>query len=805
MLYSFKGINIRLGSKPVPTISNSLLEKFSTNLLNESSLRGLPQIILDLARGLIHSMMNPKSPRDLARSVQNIFGAHKIFLSPKESEEIAQGLQGMVIADTLDSAKSPSIKTISVIEENHPTQPESLHPKLQEILEGEAVLKPKNSPREEVGILQDWLREAGFNIDDNKGKYRGYYGSRTVKAVRRFQWSVGLEKTGEVDQETLTALVKHRALVSEFGKDHPAFKITSQGLFLYKIGLGDISGSFEANRGVKTISTGKNDKGGVSYGKHQLASKVGTMAAFLRSPEAKDFAPLFDGLKPGIAEFNKVYLKVANESPHAFAEAQKKFLDRTHYEPALKIATELGFAVKDRGVQEAIYSASIQHSHRGVQKFFKDSINSVKDFSKLSPQKQIEILYEKRGIYMAANVGSSIQVKVNLSRYSREVKDAILLSNQGAKLTEFSPAKEKTPETTTEKETPPKKEELKLSAGLQEILVGKKILSRKKSTKEDVGLIQDLLKKAGYSIDDKGGKYRGIFGPQTEAAVKSFQKLQGLNVDGIIGKNTLQALWARSDGKTIAPPEMSKKATYQPSGLISQSKNLSEILQGQLTLGNNPKVAEGIQIIQRYLVTLGYSIGGFNHKTAGIFGPNTQKALKAFQKKQGLEASGILNQATLIKLDRIFQEATVGRRFINTQPGGPEGPKIYFKNPAYHLPMDEKTAKMLETAVLNSGVESIEISETTINTPGVHVKTSNHLKGRAIDINKVNGISVLAWYGDMDNPENPIKFLQDAFEAQAGIIRENYGPAYRNKLNKSLDSPKLEKRHRNHIHVSSNA
>ena len=34
----------------------------------------------------------------------------------------------------------------------------------------------------------------------------------------------------------------------------------------------------------------------------------------------------------------------------------------------------------------------------------------------------------------------------------------------------------------------------------------------------------------------------GIFGPQTEDAVKTFQKVRGLVVDGIVGPKTLEAM-----------------------------------------------------------------------------------------------------------------------------------------------------------------------------------------------------------------------------------------------------------------------
>ena len=61
------------------------------------------------------------------------------------------------------------------------------------------------------------------------------------------------------------------------------------------------------------------------------------------------------------------------------------------------------------------------------------------------------------------------------------------------------------------------------------------LLKRNSKDTESVGKLQDML---GMDV----GKDRGIFGPATEAAVKVFQKEQGLPADGIVGKDTFAAL-----------------------------------------------------------------------------------------------------------------------------------------------------------------------------------------------------------------------------------------------------------------------
>lgn len=63
-------------------------------------------------------------------------------------------------------------------------------------------------------------------------------------------------------------------------------------------------------------------------------------------------------------------------------------------------------------------------------------------------------------------------------------------------------------------------------------------LSKVGSRSEEVRQIQTILKQKGYYT----GNIDGIFGTQTKNAVISFQRDNGLKVDGIAGKQTLQAL-----------------------------------------------------------------------------------------------------------------------------------------------------------------------------------------------------------------------------------------------------------------------
>ena len=75
-----------------------------------------------------------------------------------------------------------------------------------------------------------------------------------------------------------------------------------------------------------------------------------------------------------------------------------------------------------------------------------------------------------------------------------------------------------------------------------------KALSQKGSTGQEVTVIQTKLKNWGYY----DGAVDGVYGSKTEAAVKYFQRTNGIAPDGVAGPETLSLLGIPQSGQTTA-------------------------------------------------------------------------------------------------------------------------------------------------------------------------------------------------------------------------------------------------------------
>ena len=105
-------------------------------------------------------------------------------------------------------------------------------------------------------------------------------------------------------------------------------------------------------------------------------------------------------------------------------------------------------------------------------------------------------------------------------------------------------------------------------------------LSKYGSSGEEVKTIQTKLKRWGYY----NGSIDGIYGSKTLAAVKSFQRKNGLTVDGIAGKNTLAAMGIQSSSSNNTSSASNQNDVSLLSRLI-YAESRGEPYKGQVAVG----------------------------------------------------------------------------------------------------------------------------------------------------------------------------------------------------------------------------
>jgi len=285
--------------------------------------------------------------------------------------------------------------------------------------------------------------------------------------------------------------------------------------------LGQTSERFEApGSGPGEISTGSNDRGGVSYGAYQLSSKTGTLQEYLAQSA---YGPEFKGLTPATAEFDTRWREIAAADP-AFGQDQHDFIGRSHYQSQLQRLDRMGLSLEGRGraVQDALWSTAVQFrdlTPKILVGALTESFGSKSKFPDLTDRQIVSAIQDYKVRHNEDLFRSSPHLwRGLLARASAEkvvllgLADAEMLVKGGLPMTYPSSDRRKVPEPTTQENASIERQ-------------------------------QRELKRLGYSgVNGAPLDIDNQLGPNTLHAIKSFQRAHHLHVDGIAGKHTLAAL-----------------------------------------------------------------------------------------------------------------------------------------------------------------------------------------------------------------------------------------------------------------------
>lgn len=227
-----------------------------------------------------------------------------------------------------------------------------------------------------------------------------------------------------------------------------------------------------------------------------------------------------------------------------------------------------------------------------------------------------------------------------------------------------------------------------------------------------VRALQRTLRRLGW----RPGRVDGLFGPQTEAALKRLQNAAGLAVDGIVGPQTRRAL------RALRGHRLTRGAGYAARG---GSKRVRRLQQDLRRRGLRPGPVDG------------------------RFGPRTERAVAQLQRAAGLPAHGAVDHSTKQVLDR---PARAERRPARVERGG-ESSRT---SAAPALPVDIAPGSGLEPAgvavtalvlgaglvLLMGGFAGVMLARTRTLRPGIAVPLTPGVvvEGEAPSVGSFRGV-----------------------------------------------------------------
>ena len=431
----------------------------------------------------------------------------------------------------------------------------------------------------EVKALQQALIQLGFL----KGKVDGKFGSATENAVLLFQQANGYPTTGVLDANIQAFLYSGKPKNSA-GKTE---KVTQ---------VSPVTGAT-----MKQHSTGDEVK--------ELQSRLNTLGYY----EGESTGTFDLATKKAVIAFQKKNGLTADGV--AGADTQQKLWDMEALskadtptpKPTATPSPEPTYTIPENTVKRNSQGADANAVQKRLKQlgYYSGTVNGKFDGYSVAALKAFQ---EAHGLEADGAAGKATY--------------AVLFSNQALK-------KGATPTPIPEVTPAPGEEESGIPAEASYETL------RKGTYSSDVAYMQQVLINLGYLSGEPDGNY----GSQTEKAVRAFQKMNALGVDGTAGTATLTKLYGSeavaataATVTTTTDPKTGKTVTTTPA---PDNTNLKKGASG-----------DAVKTMQEQLIQLGYLTG----KADGKFGAKTYAALVAFQKANKLTADGVAGTKTQKKL-----------------------------------------------------------------------------------------------------------------------------------------------------------
>lgn len=353
------------------------------------------------------------------------------------------------------------------------------------------------------------------------------------------------------------------------------------------------------------------DPGGLTYGRSQTTLNSGNLAllihAYVKAPgasyanELRPYLGRFDAQDQGLNRDSTLrrILQDAGSDP-VMQTTQDEFFNRVYWEPTITSANYIG--IKTALGMAVVYDGRIHGSWHMIRD---RTIQNHGKLSAIGEQKWVAHYVATRRNWLANHSIELLRRTVyRMDTFNQLIADGnwdlklpFFVRGLRADEAAFSPT-------------------LSFSAEIAPDRLLK--LQNPYLRGEDIRQVQLALNRAGFSIEADG-----VFGPGTAELVKQWQAQQGLTADGIVGAATRSALGV--DGENL---EATAATTLSIDPTI-------------LKLTNPPQRGNEVRALQAALREQGIRVG-----TDGVFGPDTDRAVKEYQRSQGMVADGMVGPAT---------------------------------------------------------------------------------------------------------------------------------------------------------------
>ena len=139
----------------------------------------------------------------------------------------------------------------------------------------------------------------------------------------------------------------------------------------------------------------------------------------------------------------------------------------------------------------------------------------------------------------------------------------------------------------------------------------------------------------------KGAKADGYFGPDTERDTKRFQREHGVKADGIVGPDTWPLRLGKKSQPKPAPKPATKKRPAAPKFPLPKGHYFGPERGPNRSVSGYHGGRNHLKVWQKQMRKRGWKI-----TADGLYGPQTQRVARAFQKEKRLSVDGLIGKAT---------------------------------------------------------------------------------------------------------------------------------------------------------------